>query len=405
MYVNRHLEDEILKATKGFPVLLLTGARQVGKSTLLKHLSGKDRQYVTFDDLQIRQIAEHTPDLFFDIYKPPLLLDEVQYVPELFSYIKMYVDEHDSPGLFWLTGSQMFHLMDNVQESLAGRVSVLNLFPFSQSELWKKRNNPFPPEQDILINADLPLDIKEEPDLLLERIFKGGMPRFVLNQQVDRDQFFSSYLQTYVERDVRQVTNVLDTGLFVNFLQLIASRTAQELNLSSIGSSLGIDRTTARRWLDLLLRAGLVVELPAWSRNLGKRVIKRPKIYLSDTGFCCYLCGIEHQDDLIEGSMAGALFETYVVNEVLKTWVFAGKRPPVFYYRDSNQKEIDLVIERNQKIYPCEIKKNVSPKHAFKNWNILDSVKDELGYSSVICNAKAALPINRNAWQIPWWAI
>ena len=403
-YYKRQLEAKILKANEGFPVVLLTGARQVGKSTMLRHLSDSNRTYVSLDDPTIRLSAQSNPETFFDIYQPPVLVDEIQYAPELFPYIKIIVDQRNEAGLFWLTGSQIFQLMKNVQESLAGRVAVLNLFPLAQSELLQKDNEIFPQESASLIKRFNEFEKYEIPDINV-RIFEGGMPRFVLNADVDRDLFFSSYLQTYIARDVGDITHILDTNAFINFIRLLASRTAQELNLNSLGVAIGIDATTARRWLDLLLLSGIAFILPAWSRNLGKRLIKRPKIYFADTGFCCYLSGISSANEVETSINAGALFENYIVSEIYKTWSNQWQSPSNYYYKDTNQKEIDLIIEKNQKVYPFEIKRNANPKNAFRNMNALDQIKSEIPFYGVFCNCETVSPLGEDRWLIPWWLI
>ena len=404
MYLSRQLESSVVKADKGFPVLLVTGPRQVGKSTMLKHLMSDGRTYITLDDPLVKQAAVSSPDSFFKLYPPPLLIDEVQYAPELFPYIKIYVDQRDEPGLFWLTGSQLFQLMKNVRESLAGRVAVMNLFSLSYGELVKDHSPPFPQPREDLIER---WKVRKETGFqsIEQRVSEGGMPRLVLNRDIESGQFFSSYLQTYLEKDVRDITHILDMSVFVRFVQLLATRTAQELNLSSVASSVGIDGTTARRWLNILLLTGMVFELPAWSGNIGKRIIKRPKLYFSDTGVCSFLCGFDTTEEALGGPMGGALFETYVVSEVVKSWVHSGRRPPVFYLRDSNKNEIDLIIERNQKLYPFEIKKSSQPVRAFKNWSLLEEKESSIGYSGVICTSEQLLPVGEDRWIIPWQMI
>ncbi len=404
MYLSRQLEPSIIQANKGFPVLLVTGPRQVGKSTLLKHLLTDERTYITLDDPRIKQAALDSPATFFQLYPPPLLIDEVQYAPQLFPYIKIYVDQRDEPGLFWLTGSQLFPLMENVRESLAGRVAVMNLFSLSYSEMVGDHSRPFPPEREDLIDR-WKVRQKTGHQSVEARVFEGGMPRLVLHRDIEAGQFFSSYLQSYLEKDVRDITHILDMSIFVRFVQLLATRTAQELNLTSLASSIEVDSTTARRWLNILLLTGMVFELPAWSGNIGKRLIKRPKLYFSDTGVCSFLCGFETGDEALDGPMGGALFETYVVSEVIKSWAHAGRRPPVYYIRDSNQNEIDLVIERNQKLYPFEIKKGSQPSRLFKNWPLLKEKASAIEYSGVICTSEQLFPAGDDRWIIPWQMI
>lgn len=231
------------------------------------------------------------------------------------------------------------------------------------------------------------------------------MPRLVLHRDIELQQFFSSYLQTYLQKDVRDVTHILDMSIFLRFVQLLATRTAQELNLTSISAAVGIDGTTARRWLEILLLTGIVYKLPAWSGNLGKRLIKRPKLYFADTGICSYLCGFETAGEAFNGPLGGALFETYVVNEIMKSWVHSGRCAPFYYVRDSNKNEIDLIIERNQKLHPFEIKKSSQPAHPFKNWSMLGRKKESIAYSGIICTCDQLLPAGHQRWLIPWQMI
>lgn len=404
MYLNRQLEEKILDASRHFPVILLTGPRQVGKSTMLKHLADAKRTYITFDDPAIRQAAMDSPASFFQIYKPPLLIDEVQYVPDLFPYIKMMVDEKDEPGLFWLTGSQLFQLMENVEESLAGRIALFNLYSLSQAELMQVHSPPFPPSENELIGR---WEVTSSQSLtsIDQRIFEGGMPRLLLHSGMDRHLFYSSYFQTYLQKDIRDISNVMDLDLFSRFVRLTASRTGQELNLSGMASDLGIDGTTARRWFNILLLTGIVFTLPAWSANLGKRLIKRPKLYFSDTGLCSYLCGFESSAEAADSLMRGPLFETYVVSEVMKSWVFSGRRPPLYYVRDSGGREIDLIIERKQKIYPFEIKRGGEPARPSRNWPLLEKKASSIGYWGVILDSERLLPAGDQRWLIPWQMI
>lgn len=404
MYLNRQLEKVILKANENFPVILLTGPRQVGKSTLLKYLADPGRTYLTFDDPVIRQAALDSPARFFQIHKPPLLIDEVQYVPDLFPYIKMIVDETNEPGLFWLTGSQLFQLMENVKESLAGRIALLNLYSLSQAEIQENFSWPFPPSEEELVARWESLELATWPSVD-QRIFEGGMPRLLAHSGMDRQLFYSSYFQTYLQKDIRDITHIQDLDLFSRFVRLAATRTSQELNLSGMASAMGIDATTARRWFNALLLTGIVFTLPAWSVNLGKRLIKRPKLYFSDTGFCTYLCGFDSAAEAGDSLMRGPLFETYVVSEIMKSWVFSGKEPSLYYVRESGGRDIDLIIERGHKIYPFEIKRSQDPVRPFRNWSLLDEKASSIGYSGVISASDQLLPWGDQRWHIPWQMI
>lgn len=400
MYIKRQIEDTIINASKNYPAVLLTGPRQTGKSTLLKHLSEETRTYVTLDDPQIRYSAMNSPELFFQRFQPPLLIDEIQYAPQLFPYIKMICDEKQENGLFWMTGSQVFEMMRNVQESLAGRVSLLKLYGFSQAEKEGRAALPFPPERERMAELSLSKSRGHNSDIF-HSIWKGSMPRVYTQPEMDVEFYYSSYMQTYLERDIRSIANLRNEGSFVKFVQLIAARTAQELNLASLSREIEVDAKTCRSWLDILLATGLVIELPAYSGNLSDRLIKRPKIYFMDTGLACYLTGWQDPKALEAGSFAGAIFETWVIAEILKSWWFNGKLPRFNYYRDKKQCEIDLIIQKNQKIYPFEIKKSSSASHIFRNFSEIRNLEQKLGFGGVISLSPNLLPVDENYWMIP----
>lgn len=400
MYIKRQIEETILKSSATFPVLLLTGPRQTGKSTLLQHLAEPGRKYVSLDNPAIRESAISAPDLFFQRYSPPLILDEIQYAPQLLPYIKMIVDEQQMNGLFWLTGSQVFEMMRDVRESLAGRVSLLRLYGFSQAEKEGRVVAPFPPDTDDLIRLDSVADAKSA-DQVFQSIWEGSMPRVVTQPEMDVENYYASYVQTYLERDVRLITTIADEGQFVRFIRLIAARTAQELNLAALSRELGVDAKTCRRWLDVLETTGLVLELPAYSGNLSDRLIKRPKIFFMDTGLACYLTGWQSAEAMVRGTYSGAIFETWVVSEIMKSWWFNGLHPVIYYYRDRMQKEIDLLIFRNQQLLPFEIKKSANPSHAFKNFPAVEKLGTDVGFGGVLSLSPELLPIDQNHWQIP----
>ena len=398
MYIQRHLEDEVIKASQGYPVVMVTGPRQVGKTTMLKKLANDNRQIVSLDNPTVRLLAQNQPSLFLEQYKPPLLIDEIQYVPELLTYIKIAVDNSNLNGQFWLTGSQIFPLMKGIQESLAGRVRLLQLNGLSQSELEGRENLAFPPGIDKLMARNKPAASQRS---IFNAMLMGGFPRLLTQDGVTRDGFYSSYLQTYLARDVKDITNVLDTGKFLQFVSLVATRTAQELNLASFSRDLGIDGTTVRRWLSVLETSGIVVNLPSYSTNLGKRVVRRPKLHFLDVGLACFLCGIENEEALLKSPIRGALFESWVISEVYKSWWNEGKQPRLFYYRDAAQKEIDLLVDRNSKLFPFEIKLNISSSHVFKNFEVLESVPLPIEFGGAIYSGTELVALKNDRWFIP----
>lgn len=398
MYIQRHLEQEVINASQGYPVVMVTGPRQVGKTTMLKKLAAENRQIVSLDNPTVRLLAQNQPSLFLEQYKPPILIDEIQYVPELLTYIKIAVDKSNLNGQFWLTGSQVFPLMQGIQESLAGRVRLLHLSGLSQSELTGSQNEAFPPSIDFLLQR---ASSSGKTRSLFTAMLMGGFPRLLTQKMVTKDGFYSSYLQTYLARDVKEVTNVLDTGKFLQFVSLVAARTAQELNLASFSRDLGIDGTTVRRWLNVLETSGLIVNLPAYSANLGTRVVRRPKLHFIDIGLACFLCGIEDEASLSKSPVRGALFESWVISEIYKSWWNQGKQPRLFYYRDAAQKEIDLLVDRNSKLFPFEIKFNINSSHVFKKFEVLDNLPTPMDFGGAVYSGTELVALKNNHWLIP----
>ena len=398
MYIQRHLEQEVIKASQGYPVVMVTGPRQVGKTTMLKKIAGNNRQIVSLDNPAVRLMAQNQPSLFLEQYKPPVLIDEIQYAPELLTYIKIAVDNNDVNGRFWLTGSQVFPLMRGIQESLAGRVRLLHLNGLSQSELEGRENSSFPPPIETLLKRQ---KSKRASKSLFSAMLLGGFPRLLTRDAITPDSFYSSYLQTYLARDVRDITNVLDTGKFLQFVSLAAARTAQELNLASFSRDLGIDGTTVRRWLNVLETSGIVITLPSYSNNIGKRIVRRPKLHFLDIGLACFLCGIEDEEALSKSPIRGALFESWVIAEVYKSWWNQGRQARLYFYRDAAQKEIDLIVDRNSNLYPFEIKLNINSTHIFKNFEVLKNSITPIAFGGAIYSGTELVPLNNNHWLIP----
>ncbi|MHB9038752.1 MAG: ATP-binding protein [Armatimonadota bacterium] len=404
MYLHRTLENFAKSAAGQFPVLLVTGARQVGKTTFLRHLSEPGRTYVSLDDAIVLDLAKRDPALFLQRFRPPLLIDEIQYAPELLPYIKMEVDETRQPNLFWLTGSQQFHLMKGVSESLAGRVAVVQLLGLSRLERIGQgaQSRPFIPTLTEITEREQHSEGGIALRELYRMIWRGSYPAIALNEEMDRDLFYSSYVQTYLQRDVRDLARVGDELLFLRFLRVAAARTGQLLNLSEFARDADIAVNTAKNWLSIAQASGIVYLLEPYYNNLSKRLIKAPKLYFLDTGLCAYLTEWSSPETLEAGAMSGAILETWVISELLKSYLHSGKQPPFYYYRDKDKKEIDVLIARDGTIYPLEIKKTASPSTAdIRAFGTLEKLGMPIGPGGVICLAQQSLPITDLAMSIP----
>jgi predicted AAA+ superfamily ATPase len=397
MYFHRTLSKILRNATATFPVVLLTGPRQTGKTTLFEKNREQSRTYVSLDDPQVRGLAQTDPNLFLQTYKRPLFIDEVQYAPGLFPYIKMIVDREKKNGLFWLTGSQQFHLMKNVSETLAGRVAILELQGLSQSE---KRFDPDSPPflPDNLQKRHRPTDVQQ----LYQRILHGSFPALFANENMDRSIFYASYLKTYIERDIHQLIRVVNEHAFLRFLKVTAARTGQLLNYSDMAKDVEVNMNTLKAWLSVLETSGLVYLLQPYHTNITNRVIKTPKLYFLDTGLCCYLSGWSNAEALSTGAMNGAILETYVVSEVLKSYWHNGKQPSCYFYRDKEKREIDLLIEQNGLLYPVEIKRTASPTTSHtKHFDVLAKLGIPIGKGAMVCLYEQAIPLNNMVNIIP----
>lgn len=400
----RLLARHVLEAAGQFPVLLVTGARQVGKTTLLRSLCGAERSYVTLDDPLALRLAREDPALFLQRFAPPVLIDEIQYAPELLPHIKMAVDRVRRPGMFWLTGSQPFHLMKGVSESLAGRVAVVQMLGFSRREALARGGEampPFLPVPEVLESLHTsaePLDVAA----LYAMIWRGSFPAIVTNAQMDRDLFYASYLQTYVQRDVRDLARVGDEMAFLRFLRAAAARTGQMLNMADLARDADVAPNTAKNWLSILEASGLVYLLQPWHTNLTKRLVKTPKLYFLDTGLCAYLTQWSSPGTLEAGAMSGAIFETWVVTELLKSYWHNGKQAPFYYFRNKDQREVDVLIERDGVLYPVECKKSASPsRDALAGVSALERLGVPVGPGAVICMVPSLLPLSRKVTAIP----
>ena len=405
MYITRHMEKPVMELNEQYPVLLLTGPRQVGKTTMLEHLievEGKGRKKVSLDDLTLRELAKTDPKMFFQLYQPPLLIDEVQYAPELFPYIKIMVDERHQPGDFWLTGSQLFKMMEGVQESLAGRVALLHLSPLSQSEIMKRPPEPpFSLELPLLSERQNGRQMLNTPKVF-QRIHQGVMPALVTGTYSNASIFYSSYIDTYMERDVRRLSNDIDSLKFLRFLRSVAARTSQQVNYKGIADDAEIDQTTAKNWLHVLEALGIIFLLEPYSNNVLKRTVSTPKLYFYDSGIVCYLTRWSSPETAMEGAMSGALLENYTVAEIIKTYQNAGQEPFLYYYRDKDAREIDLILERDGKLFPIEIKKMASPpKKLTKVFDLIDKSPLQRGTGAILCMADQLGAFDQNNLIVP----
>ena len=404
MYIERVLEKQILKASEQYPVVMLCGQRQVGKSTMLFHIKSEQRQYVTLDDRNAKRLAENDPELFFETYGDCLLIDEFQRVPSLLIEIKKIVDRRrllDEPcnGMFWLTGSQKFLMMKDISETLAGRVSVYDISGLSQDELNRTGYGLFLPDIAQLKKKGATRKSKTVHQIF-EEIYAGGMPE-IRASGADRDRYYMNYVNTYLERDIKDLAQVGKLNEFYDFLVYMASRTAQALKYEEIANAVGITSPTAKAWVSILERSGIIYILRPYHSNIYKRLVKTPKVYFMDTGLAAYLCRWPDAATLERGAMDGAFFETFVVSEIVKSYYNEGLRPDLYYYRDTDKKEIDLLILKGNKVYPIEIKKGKEPKDADKNFRVLDKLDLEIQTGLVICMSDDLIPYNRNTYYCP----
>ncbi|MDE7249654.1 MAG: ATP-binding protein, partial [Lachnospiraceae bacterium] len=347
---------------------------------------------------RIMKLAREDTELFLNQYQEPLIIEEIQDASELMTYIKIRAEQGQQNGLYYLTGSQMFPMMKNVSESLAGRVGILSMYSLSRAEIEGRESVLFLPDK---------IHMEESEDTIteiFEKIYRGGMPRMIADQELLAEDYFGAYMQTYLERDIYDLVAIKDENKFLKFISCVAARTGQEVNLADIGKDVEIDRKTAEGWLSILVSSGLVYLLPPYSGNTIKRIIKRPKLYFMDTGLACYLTMWNNPRTLELSAMAGAMFETYVVSEIIKGYANQGidVRSRLCYYRDNNGREIDLMILENGRLYPVEIKKSADPgKSALRNFSILNALPDEIGEGAVICMTPVVIPLDQKNKLVP----
>ena len=403
IYLPRSLENFITNAATKFPVLLLTGARQVGKTSIMRSLKEDIRTYVTLDDPLTLRLAKEDPPLFLQRFPAPVLIDEINYAPELLPYIKIAVDNDRRPGMYWLTGTQPFHLMKGVSESLAGRVAIVTLLGMSRRELAGQGRNapPFVPKPVLQARVEASNDQVSLGELY-RLIWRGSYPGIALDESIDRSLYYSSYLQTYLQRDLRDLARVGDEMAFLRFIRASAARTGRLLNLSDLSCEADVAPNTAKSWLSILQASGIIHLLDSWHSNVSTRLIKTPKLYFMDTGLAAYLTEWSTPETLEAGAMSGAMLETWVVVEILKGYLHNGLQPPLYYYRDKDKKEIDLLIIRDGVVHPLEIKKSASPQPSdARHFRVLNALGASIGHGAVICLIPEAMPLTTDVTAIP----
>lgn len=402
-YLERSLERKFLKMNKAFKAIMLTGARQVGKTTMLKHLAeGEGRTFVSMDDNKNRELARTDPHVFFQIYKPPVLIDEAQKAPELFEYIKQLCDETEETGLFWLTGSESKKLLKEAGDSLAGRICILKMYSMS----WKEKNG-MADISDMGYSLEQLLEREKhfpKSDILevYDHIWHGGMPGTLSYDAEQLDAYYSSYIDTYIMRDAVDDNGITDTPGFRKVLTAAAAFVGNLINYSDIAAAGGVSVPTAKNWIKVLQNMGIIFLLDTYANNELKRLIKTPKLYFCDTGLAAYLSMWTNRDVLMNGAASGHFFENYVVGELLRNNAYGESKVSMTYYRDANQKEIDVIVEENGRIHPIEIKKTSNPdKKLIRTFDVLKKSDSEVGTGLVICMAERVFPIDANNIMIP----
>lgn len=406
MYKKRQLEQALIKCSQTFPVVMLVGSRQAGKTTLMRTIDPL-RKFVTLDDLDIRRLAKEDPKLFLERFGPPVFIDEFQYAPNLLPYIKILVDEkrtkmQSADGDFWLSGSQNFKMMDGVSESLAGRVAILQILGFGRSEIEEShREFDRPP---FFSAHNTKFETNRGMNELFEYIVRGDKPEVWTKPELDKNIFYSSYIQTYLERDVRSQINVKDIGLFEKFMRLLAARSGSLLNMATLASDVGVSQPTIKSWITVLERSYQIYMLRPYYSGYTKRIVKTPKVYFLDTGLLAHLLGIYDAVSAARGAISGLLFETWVVSEIIKSYWHRGLDPNIYFWRVRDGAEVDLVHEEGGSLFPAEIKMSASPP--LYVFDAISKIKGKkLGYKRIICMTKQNLPIKSDAEMVSAWSI
>lgn len=422
MYIPRALESVVRRYSDFFKVVVVTGPRQVGKTTMLRHLmeedeiAGRRRNYVTLDNTAVRQLAREDPALFLQRYEPPVLIDEIQYAPELLPFIKIAADNASENGGFWLTGSQPFHLMRHVSESLAGRAGIIEMLGLSDAELQGRPSAPFLPSPDYFTER-----VKAMPERtvteVFDRISAGSFPGICTLPLDMRAAAYDSYIDTYLMRDIRDLSQVADVLKFRRFMAACASLTSKPVVYAELARIADIDQKTAKAWLSLLVSSYLVKIVEPYANNLIKRLSKQPVMHFTDTGLAAHLAGWSSARSLETGAMGGLVFESFVFGEIYKSYCNNGMTAPLFFFKTNDRQEIDLLLERDGVLFPIEVKKSAMPQAKdVRAFSVLDaakvpadsaltSFKREVGMGSLVCMADDTFPVNERAWAFPAWAI
>ena len=405
-FIKRDLANKILELSQDYACVLLTGPRQVGKTTLLRQLMQQNRNYVTLDDFEERRLAQQEPATFLAVHETPLFIDEVQYAPQLFSYLKIAIDNGAEPGAFWLSGSQAFRMMELAQESLAGRVAILHISGLSQHEIYGSRE-ALPLTIDLQVlkarkEAGQATDLKG----MYERIWRGSLPGYVSGKFKDRNVFYSSYIQTYINRDVSELLEPVDKLLFQDFIRAAACRAGQMLNIHDIAQDVGVSDDTAKRWLQVLEKSDVIFYLRPYSNNLLKRTVKTPKLYFFDTGLVAYLTKYTTPEILQNGAINGAILENYVVAEIRKSYANVAEEALLWYYRDTRSNEIDMILEQDGRLNPLEIKRSVNPANQLvKAFEVLDKGAVPRGKGAILCMRPELTAVDADNYIVPIWML